>query len=115
MKRIDSVSRIGERDRRLLAELKQVVMRHIPDAQLALYGSTARGTAGPESDYDVLVLTRNKLSGVEEREVDRAVYSVQLENEIVLSVIIYTYDEWRNPVFRSSPYRKNVMREGIIL
>lgn len=115
MRRLSNVKRISEQDRQFLAKLKEVVISQLPDARVALYGSAARGTAKPDSDYDVLVLTRHKLTSAEERKLDRAVYDLQLESEVVLSVIIYRDEQWRSPAFRPSPYRNNVIREGIIL
>jgi predicted nucleotidyltransferase len=115
VKRIEAATQITHQDRDLLAELKRVIQHHLPDALVALYGSVARGAAGPESDYDVLVLTKAKPPCDLERELDRAVYDLQLARDVVLSVMIYTFDQWRDPMFRPSPYRKNVMREGIIL
>lgn len=115
MRKLSAVKKISEQDRRLLAELKDIITRHLPDAKVALYGSAARGTAEPDSDYDVLVLTHRKLTSSEERELDQDIYLLQLDKEVVLSVVMYTQEQWRNPVFRSSPYRENVIREGIIL
>ena len=58
MKRLENVHVISQDDKRLLRELKDVVLRWAPDADLLLYGSAARGSRRPESDYDVLVLLR---------------------------------------------------------
>lgn len=115
MRKLSSVKRISEQDRQLLAELKNVIGEHVPDAQVALYGSAARGTARPDSDYDILVLTKGKLTSGQERELREAVYELGLDEQVLLSLAVYSRDEWKNPVFRGSPYRKNVIREGIIV
>ena len=98
-----------------MQELKAVVARLVPDAQVRLYGSAAKGKRTADSDYDVLVITQRKLSPSEIRELDGAVYGMQLEREVVLSVAVYAQEEWNSPVFRASPYRRNVLRYGVRL
>lgn len=115
MRRLSRVTKISESDKALLAELKRVVALIHPEAQVVLYGSAARGERTADSDYDVLVLTNRRLSSVEERELDRAIYDLQVEKGVVLSAIVCPEEEWRDPILQASPYRKNVLREGVII
>jgi predicted nucleotidyltransferase len=115
MRRLVRTRMINESDKRLMLQVKNVVTRLVPDAEIVLYGSTARGTREPDSDYDILVLTGRKLSSEEEASLDAAVYDVELESEVVLSLIVYAQEEWASPRLSPSPYRKNVMKEGIIV
>ncbi len=39
-----------------LAVIGEVTRATIPDAQVWLFGSHARGQAGPDSDYDILII-----------------------------------------------------------
>lgn len=115
MRNLSKATTISESDKNLLLELKSVVTQLVPDARLVVYGSVARGARQPDSDYDVLVLTGRRLQSDEYRRLDRAIYDLQLEREAVLSVMVWSQAEWRNPVLKASPYRKNVMREGIAI
>lgn len=40
----------------LLRRIKKLVHEIVPDAQIILYGSRARGDAHANSDYDILIL-----------------------------------------------------------
>ena len=115
MRRLGSAKRVSERDKQLMAELKDVVARQVPGASLILYGSAARGKRAPDSDYDVVILTGRRLSSAEERLLDRAIYDLQVERGVVLSAAVYSEEEWRRPLLRASPYWKNVAREGILV
>jgi predicted nucleotidyltransferase len=115
MRKLSRCRRISEFDRQLMLDLKKIVESHVPDAEVILYGSAARGTREPDSDYDVLVLTPRKLSSKEEEELDAAVYHLQLEREVVLSAMVYAQTEWTHPIVLASPYRKNVIKDGIAL
>jgi len=115
MRRLDRVKTLSAADKQLLRDLKGVITRFVPDATVILYGSAARGKREPESDYDVLVLTRRKLSSKEEERVDDAVYDLQLDRGVVLSVMFHSEAEWRSPVITQSPYYENVTREGVLV
>ncbi len=80
-------------------------------AGLRLYGSYARGEAGPESDVDLMVM----LHGAVDRwaEIDQLVdlsYDLELETGNLLSVLARSMDEFETA---DSPFLRNVRREGI--
>lgn len=106
---------LSETDQNLLSELKLVVSKHVPDAVVLIYGSVARGTATSESDYDLLVITHNKLSRNEEDALDTDIYQLQLEQDVVFSVSIITSDEWEQPMMRVSTYHRNVTKDAIAI
>ena len=115
MKSINRVRRIPIADKELLRQLKEIVLGRVPDATLILYGSAARGERAPDSDYDVLLLVDAPLSREEEEAIDRAIYALELDREVVLSVFIYTRDDWNRPLRAVTPFYQNVEREGVLL
>ncbi len=44
----------------LLERVKTAIQDVVPDAEIILYGSRARGTAHPDSDWDFLILFRSQ-------------------------------------------------------
>ncbi len=115
MRNLSRVRVVSDLEKRMLLDLKDIVTKRDPQAELVLYGSAARGQRQPDSDYDVVVITDQKLSSQEERELHRDVCGLQLERGVVLSVMVYAREQWHNPVFQTSPYPKTVMKEGIVL
>jgi uncharacterized protein len=47
----------GEEEKVLLGKIRNAIQRTDASSEPILYGSRARGDAGPESDYDLLILT----------------------------------------------------------
>ena len=115
MRRLNRVRILSKSEKHLLRDLKGVIARFVPNATVILYGSAACGKRDPESDYDVLVLSDRKLSSKEEERVDSAVYDLQLDRGVVLSVMFHSEAEWRSPVVSQSPYYENVTREGVLV
>ena len=99
----------------VLGDCKRAIQEVLPGATVLLYGSLARGTAGPESDWDILILTPQPISATEEETVRKAVYAIELAQDVVLSLLIYPRDEWDDPPHRAMPFHEQVEREGVLL
>ena len=115
MRRIQETENLSSEERQFLAEVKQLIRRFAPDAELLLYGSSARGSRDPESDYDLLVLLKQPLTAEQKDRIRGALYNIELKQNIVASVLFYTHDEWNSPLVTVSPYRKNVEHDGILI
>lgn len=99
----------------ILKECKREILRQAPRAYLLLYGSRARGTASPDSDFDLLVLTPTPLSQETIRRIRDALYELELKYGFVISVLFYSEEQWRDPLRQATPFHREVVREGIIL
>jgi predicted nucleotidyltransferase len=80
-----------------------------------LYGSLARGAAGPDSDWDLLVLTGKPSTSGQRQRVSDVLYGLELQHGLVISELVCSRDEWEAPVFRVGPLHQNVEREGVVI
>ncbi|MBI4556505.1 MAG: nucleotidyltransferase domain-containing protein [Candidatus Hydrogenedentes bacterium] len=115
MKTLQQAEALSKSDRALISRIKDLILQRLPDAQVYLYGSVARGTAGPESDYDVLVLTDRRLDMDEKNLVRDAIYDIELSNEVICPIIFYSKEEWNSSPLSGSPFRAAVEDEAIAL
>ncbi|MGY4707261.1 nucleotidyltransferase domain-containing protein [Candidatus Bipolaricaulota sp. J31] len=106
---------MDEREKMVLERCKQVILQHAPEARVLLYGSRARGTATPDSDYDLLVLTPAPLAPEAIDWIREALYELELEYGVVISVLFFSEAEWRDPRRRATPFYREVEREGVPL
>jgi len=97
----------------LLAECKSAVQEVVPDADLILYGSRARGDAQEDSDYDLLVLVDCELNMDIERAIVNQLFPVELRIGHVLTVLVYERTQWESSLFKVMPFHKSVMRDGL--
>lgn len=115
MKTIGDTDVLTSAEREMLSEVKRIVLDRLPDSRVMLYGSAARGEHGAESDYDIVAVHTRQLTWSEQVEVSEAVYDLELERGVVISLMLYGVDEWNAPLMCVSPYHKAVEREGIVL
>ena len=99
----------------MLKKIKQIVLDRDPSAKVYLFGSRARGTMKPDSDWDLLILlNQDKISVEAERNVTYPLYDLEFEIGEVISPIVYSEKEW-NSKHSVTPFYSNVMREGKLL
>ena len=82
--------------------------------QIVLYGSTARGTAQPDSDIDIALFLTCRLTPAQEEALSGQIVELNLMYDRVFSVVDIdqqTYMKWRHV----SPFYQNVDREGVVL
>ena len=115
MRTLDETGVISAMDKKLLLALKRTIQRFLPTATVLLYGSVARGTQDPESDYDVLILTDPPVSRQEESRIEDKIYEFELEHGVILSTVYCARSRWDEPIVRVSPFHGEVERDAILL
>jgi predicted nucleotidyltransferase len=78
---------------------------------LLLYGSVARGQAGPDSDIDLLVLLSRPFDYFDElRQIVELLYPIQLESDRLISAKPVSVDEFKSGRIQ---FYRNAKREGV--
>lgn len=109
--------RVGKSMRRpeIIEAIRATLKRVAPNSQAILFGSEARGDAGPDSDVDLLILVEgDKLTLDEEETITLPLYELELKTGIVISPIVMLKKLWENRPFKT-PFYVNVINEGIVL
>lgn len=79
---------------------------------ILIFGSKARGDAGPDSDLDVLVILREG-DRSRKRAVRHLGHSLAVVSEVVPSIMVYTREEWALRKHGGSPFYRAVIRDGV--
>lgn len=83
-------------------------------SHLWLYGSRARGTNRPDSDWDLLVLLNRPQNMIADFEqISYPLMELGFDHGQYFSVHTYSQQEWENMSF--TPFYKNVEQDKIVL
>jgi predicted nucleotidyltransferase len=102
-------------ERTLLAQCREAVRAMVPNAEVILYGSRARGDARTDSDYYLLVLVDGEVDWRLEDQIRQRLHPLELTTGAVLTVHAYSRRAWDSPLYRAMPFTQHVERDGIVL
>ncbi len=104
---------LAREDYNVLSEIKSQVHQVLPDAKVLLFGSRARGEATEESDWDILVLTKEKHSKATKRLIHNKLFPISVESAAFINLLLVQEDEWNtNPGYYS--LRTNIKNDLIV-
>ena len=99
----------------LLEEVKRTVHGLEPNAEIILFGSRSRREAGPESDWDFLILVDGSVDDARADAIRHRLYDIEWESGEVLCAVVRSRTEWDSPLYRAMPFHQNVEREGVVI
>lgn len=98
-----------------LQEMKQRLQASFPLQEVLVFGSVARGTAGEDSDIDVLVITAVPLSHKEKRAMSGITFEIDLKYGTCISLIVVDAAAWYNGLYRYTALYNEVQRDGVAI
>ena len=99
-------------DARLAEIVRRLVDAYEPE-EIYLFGSAARGQAGPDSDYDLLVIVPD--SAAPERRRSRLAYQALRGTGIAADVVVWTRARFDSRTHVRASLPAIVLREGKLL
>ena len=100
-------------DDKVLAELVRRLVEAFHPEKIFLFGSKARGEAGPDSDYDLLVLVGDEAPP--ERRRSRLAYQALRGTRTAADVLVWSRKEFDCRLHLAASFPAVVNREGILL
>ena len=97
----------------VLQEMVRAIVREVDPEEIYLFGSYARGQAGPDSDVDLLIIEREPFGPGRSRwaEITR-LWNVIIPSRLPVDLLVYSREEierysgWKNHIVTT------VLREG---
>ncbi|MCX7045078.1 MAG: nucleotidyltransferase domain-containing protein [Candidatus Sumerlaeota bacterium] len=99
-------------DRKILTSLSEELRRRFPDARIWAFGSRVHETSTKYSDFDVCIVIDN-LDENKDREIMRTAWEVGFENDVVISTVTYSTEEFKNGPCSASSLVRTILSEGI--
>ena len=111
MRRLDEIE-LAPRDRAAIEEAARILRARLPVEQIVLFGSKARGDDRPDSDVDLLVLTRDPVSRPGRHSARHALRPVEERHGVFLSLLVVPAVEWREGMISVLPIHREVEEQG---
>ena len=97
----------------VLGEVVRRLVEVYQPERIYLFGSVARGDAGPDSDYDILVIVPD--DAPPERRRSRLAYEVLWGTGTAADVLVWTAGQFNSRTHLASSLPATVVREGVLL
>lgn len=99
----------------IIQAITHAIASQDPGAQVFLFGSRARHTNRPDSDWDILILVDNpQVSDEVENKFRDVLYDIEIESGQIISSLIYSKSVWKNKM-PASPLFHAVKKDGVLL
>ncbi|MCS6952013.1 MAG: nucleotidyltransferase domain-containing protein [Bryobacterales bacterium] len=109
---IENASTPAIGDRALAEVVRRLVEAYRPE-RVYLFGSVARGEAGPDSDYDLLLVVPD--DAPPERRRSRLAYEVLWGTGMAADVVVWTSSQFQSRAHLPASLPATVLREGKLL
>ncbi len=114
MKTLDSIQ-LPVRIRSAVQEASARLKAELPVSRVILFGSQARGQAGPDSDVDLLVLTTCPVSRDLKTKISDILFEIDLKDDVILTSLQVQENEWNTGLVSQLLIHQEVERDGCIV
>ncbi len=97
----------------IITQVKQNVFLLDKKAEILLFGSRARQDTHKESDWDFIAFVENEVTEQLRQKLTALVFETELRTGEIISVQLFSKNQ--KSFFATSPFFKNVFREGIVI
>jgi uncharacterized protein len=91
----------------ILSSIKLQIQAVVPGAKVLLFGSRAYGAPTEESDWDILVLTKDKHPKTTRSLIQDKLFPISVEFSTFINLLLVQEDEWETNA-GYYPLRKNI-------
>ena len=98
-----------------IAKIKATVSQYLPDAEIILFGSRARSDAHLDSDYDILIKTREQITPREKIVLRSSIRKELLKQDIRSDILIQSVEEIERKKNLPGHIIRNLMKDAVIL
>jgi len=103
------------RKKHIIQLIRQKVNEIDNTAEVILYGSRARGDNKRDSDWDVMILLKQKnVDKKVEQTFRHHLLDLELEIGVPISVFVYSKNDWEGK-YSITPLFRSIKKEGIII
>ncbi len=98
----------------ILPRVKNAILNIVPNAEVILFGSRARGDYRSDSDWDILVVMDQAKNSSLKHRIRGRLADFLFEDDALLTALFMQKDDWTNGK-SPSPVISEIRKDGILL
>ena len=111
MRKVEGIKLAGK-ERIAIREATDALKSELPVTRVILFGSKARGQGEPDSDIDLLILTRVPVDTALRQAISDRLADINLRNDVLLTSVVVSEEEWSNGLIRYMLIHSEVEKDG---
>ena len=104
---------LTQRQEEALFKIKTSINKLFNIDSFILFGSIVKGEADSESDIDLLIITKSKISRTERHKITNVVFEVNLQFDTNFSSVVVDYNTWNKGPYSVIPFHEEILQFGI--
>lgn len=98
-------------------ELREMLQSVLGDdfVRLYHYGSRVEGGAEPDSDYDLLCVTKRPVSRQQRDKILEKQIDIEVADDVLFDLHFYSEEQLRTPPLSFTPYVQHATRDSIVI
>ena len=109
-----SMLKLDKKEEKAIFRAARILKEKYPVKKVILFGSKARGDDEEGSDIDLFLLTSRPLRWKERERVIGELFDIEIEFDVVISILDTAISEWYGGIFRHFPIHENIYHEGVV-
>ena len=81
-------------EQNILPLIKEKVLELLPDARVLLFGSRVAGNVHPESDWDILILTKNRYPKATKWAIHDKLFPLSVQFGTFINIVLVHENDW---------------------
>ena len=102
-----------ESEKLVLTEIKITISRFLPESDVILFGSRARGDNHNNSDYDLLVITKSSINNQQRLYFQALIRKTLAKQHILADIIIHSFSDIKKKQSLPGHIIRSAIQEGV--
>ena len=96
-----------------IAKIKKIISNFLPESEVILFGSRARGDHQPNSDYDILVISKNSLDNHQRLHFQALIRRSLAREDILADIVIHSLNSIEEKSNLPGHIVRSALNEGV--
>lgn len=104
---------LSDQEKEAIRDAVRILKSEFPVRDVVLFGSKARGDDDPDSDIDLLLVTKRSIHWRERQAIIHTLFDLGMKYDVIFSILDITESEFQKGIFTAFPIYGEIEKEGV--